>query len=195
MVRNPLKARAQRKTSAMLTRVGWEPPQTWEVPRAGGAPLVFQTRLPRATFVPADKLPRRHRGAPASTGADIVELERAADAPPVFLAAAICSTEADHGVLATMTAALADRPLPFTDAQGAVVRGRRGRKKVKGMPGRVTVVERQVGEPLVVQYVLSSSHGTLTLTFVAQGPALAGNARRLFQNVARGCYLGPAPLA
>jgi hypothetical protein len=63
------------------------------------------------------------------------------------------------------------------------------------MPARVTVIERQAGDPLVVQYAIRSPHGTLTLTFVAQGPALAGNARRLFQNIARGCFLGPAPAA
>jgi hypothetical protein len=48
VVRNPLSSRAQRKTSAMLSRVGWEPPQTWTAARPGGRPLVFQTRLPAA---------------------------------------------------------------------------------------------------------------------------------------------------
>jgi hypothetical protein len=201
MARNPLKARAQRKTSAMLTRVGWEPPQTWPAPRPDGTTLVFQTRLPAAEFVPAAELPKRHRGAPASVGGEILPLEQAADAEHVFMAAAICSTEADHGVLATMTAALAENPLPFTATDGATT-GRRGRKKVKGMPAPVTVVERQEGEetggaesPLVVQYAIRHRHGTLTLTFVAHGPALAGNARRLFQNIVRGCHLGTGPLA
>ena len=197
MVRNPLKARAQRQTSAMLTRVGWEPPQTWPVPRPDGTPLVFQTRLPAALFVVPAELPRRRRSAPASIGGDIVPLEQAAESDHVFLAAAICSTEADHGVLATMTAALADKPLPFTGPDGKAT-GRRGRKKVKGMPARVTVVERQDGDapssPLVVQYTRRHPQGTLTLTFVAAGPALAGNARRLFQNIVRACYLGTEPL-
>jgi hypothetical protein len=200
MVRNPLKVRAQRKTSAMLTRVGWQPPQTWPVPRPGGEPLVFQTRLPAAEFLTAAQLPKGRRSAPASVGEGILALEQAEQAEHVFLAAAICSTEADHGVLATMTAALADKPLPFTSADGRSA-GRRGRKKVKGMPTRVTMVERQekagAGTPaslLVVQYAISHRHGTLTLTFVAEGPALAGNARRLFQNIVRGCYLGTEPL-
>ena len=203
MVRNPLKVRAQRKTSAMLTRVGWQPPQTWPVPRPGGEPLVFQTRLPAAEFLTAAQLPKRRRSAPASVGEGILALEQAEEAEHVFLAAAICSTEADHGVLATMTAALADEALPFTRADGTAT-GRRGRKKVKGMPGRVTVVERHETDggrgaggpasPLVVQYAISHRHGTLTLTFVAEGPALAGNARRLFQNIVRGCYLGNEPL-
>jgi hypothetical protein len=206
MVRNPLRSRAQRKTSAMLTRVGWEPPQTWAVPRADGAPLVFQTRLPAAEFIPAEKLPRRHRDAPASVGGEILTLEQAGRVEDVFLAAAICSTESDHGVLATMTAVLADRPLPFTGRDGPV-RRRRGRKKVKGMPARVSVVERQDGDgdgeagrpggagpPLIVQYAIRHRAGTLTLTFVAHGPGLAGNARRLFQNIVRGCYLGREPL-
>jgi hypothetical protein len=198
MVRNPLRARAQRKTSAMLTRVGWEAPQTWPVPRAAGAPLVFQTRLPAALFVPASELPRRRRGSPASVGGDILPLELAGGEEHVFLAAAICSTEGDHGVLATMTAALAEKPLPFSGGDGTAT-GRRRRRKVKGMPARVTVVERQDGDapasPLVVQYAISHRHGTLTLTFVAKGPGLAGNARRLFQNIVRGCYLGTEPLA
>ncbi len=200
MVRNPLRARAQRKTSAMLTSVGWEPPQTWPVPRPDGPPLVFQTRLPAAEFVPASELPRRHRGARASVGGEILPLEQAGGEEHVFLAAAICSTAADHGVLATMTAALTEKPLPFSGLDGAATR-RRGRKKVKGMPARVRVVERQEGEgagglgsPLVVQYAISHHHGTLTLTFVAAGPGLAGNARRLFQNIVRGCYLGTEPL-
>lgn len=200
MVRNPLRARAQRKTSAMLTRVGWESPQTWPVPRPGGTPLVFQTRLPAAEFVPAAQLPKRHRDAAASLGGEILSLEQAAHAENVFLAAAICSTEADHGVLATMTAALGAKPLPFTGRDGDV-RGRRGRKKVKGMPVRVTVVERQDGEggsgaggPLIVQYAIRHRYGALTLTFVADGPGLAGNARRLFQNIVRGAYLGTDPL-
>jgi hypothetical protein len=200
MVRNPLRSRAQRKTSAMLTRVGWEPPQTWPVARPDGTPLVFQTRLPAAEFVPAGDLPQRHRGAPASVGGEILPLHRAADAEHVFLAAAICSTEGDHGVLATMTAALSNTPLPFTHPDGAIS-GRRGRKKVKGMPARVTMVERQEGSEadgsgscLIVQYTIGHRQGTLTLTFVAEGPALAGNARRLFQNIVRGCYLGTAPL-
>ncbi len=198
MVRNPLRARAQRKTSAMLTRVGWEAPQTWLVPRADGAPLVFQTRLPAALFVPASELPRSRRGSPASVGGDILPLDQAGSEEHVFLAAAICSTEADHGVLATMTAALAEKPLPFSGRDGTTT-GRRGRRKVKGMPARVTVVERQDGDapasPLVVQYAISHRHGTLTLTFVADGPGLAGNARRLFQNIVRGCHLGTEPLA
>ncbi len=200
MVRNPFTARAQRKTSAMLTRVGWEPPQTWPVPRADGTPLVFQTRLPAAEFVAPAQLPRRRRDAPASVGGALMPLEQADSAEHVFLAAAICSTEGDHGVLATMTAALADRPLPFTGPDGAPTR-RRGRKKVKGMRARVTVVERQEGDgvggsvsPLIVQYAVSHRHGTLTLTFVAEGPGLAGNARRLFQNIVRGCHLGTEPL-
>jgi hypothetical protein len=201
MVRNPLRARAQRKTSAMLTRVGWEPPQSWPVPRRDGTPLVFQTRLPAAEFVPAGELPKRHRDAAASVGGEIFTLEQAQGVEHVFLAAAICSTETDHGVLATMTAALAKKPLPFTDGDGDV-RRRRGRQKVKGMPSRVTVVERQdddgaggAGSPLIVQYAISHRYGTLTLTFVADGPGLAGNARRLFQNIVRGAYLGTDPLA
>jgi hypothetical protein len=203
MVRNPLRARAHRKTSTMLTRVGWEPPQTWPVPRPGGRPLVFQTRLPAAEFVPAARLPKRHRDAPASLGGEILPLAQAERSGDVFLAAAICSTEADHGVLATMTAALADKPLPFTGHDGPV-RDRRGRKKVKGMPARVTVVERHdgdgargtggLGSPLIVQYAISHRSGTITLTFVTHGSALAGNARRLFQNIVRGCYLGSEPL-
>lgn len=188
----------------MLTRVGWEPAQTWPVPRPGATPLVFQTRLPAAEFVPAARLAKRHRAAPASLGGEILPLAQAERSEDVFLAAAICSTEADHGVLATMTAALADKPLAFTGHDGPV-RGRRGRRKVKGMPRRVTVVERQdgdgavagagAGSPLVVQYAIRHRFGTLTLTFVTHGPALAGNARRLFQNIVRGCYLGSEPLA
>lgn len=201
MVRNPLRARAVRKTSAMLTRVGWEPPQTWPVPRPGQEELVFQTRLPAAEFVPAQDLPKRHRLPPASVGGETIDLEQAAQLPDVFLAAAICSTEADHGVLATMTAALTGKPLPFLGRGGAQQRGR-DRKKVKGMPVRATVIERQDGDdrvggapsPLVVQYAVSHRYGTLTLTFVTHGPGLAGNARRLFQNIVRGCHLGPAPL-
>ncbi|MGZ4299813.1 MAG: hypothetical protein ACXVVK_22485 [Solirubrobacteraceae bacterium] len=180
----------------MLTRVGWEPPQTWPVPRPGEAPLVFQTRLPAAEFVAAQDLPKRHRRPPASVGGKTIALERAQQLQDVFLAAAICSTEADHGVLATMTAALTRKPLPFLGRDGAP-QGRRARKKVKGMPTRVTVIERQDGEapasPLVVQYAVRHRYGTLTLTFVAHGPGLAGNARRLFQNIVRGCSLGPAP--
>jgi hypothetical protein len=198
MVRNPLRARAERKASAMLTRVGWRPPQTWPVPRNGEAPLVFQTRLPAAEFVPAQDLPKRHRHPPASVGGEIIELEQAEQLEDVFLAVAICSTEADHGVLATMTAALTTKALPFAGRDGTP-RRRRDRKKVKGLPARVTVIERQDGDapasPLVVQYTVSHRYGTLTLTFVAHGPGLAGNARRLFQNIVRGCYLGPAPLA
>jgi hypothetical protein len=187
----------------MLTRVGWEPAQTWTVPRPSGPPLVFQTRLPAAEFVPAAELPKRHRGAPASVGGNILALEQAEGAEHVFLAAAICSTEGDHGVLATMTAALAEKPLPFIDRDRAF-RGRRGRKKVKGMPARVTMIERQdeaggagAGgsvSPLIVQYAVTTRSGTLTLTFVAHGAGLAGNARRLFQNIVRGCYLGAEPL-
>jgi hypothetical protein len=133
MVRNPLRSRAERKTSAMLTRVGWEPAQTWPVPRPDGTALVFQTRLPAAEFVVAADLPRRHRDPPASVGGEILPLEKAQDAEHVFLAAAVCSIEADHGVLATMTAALADKPLSFSGRDGAP-QPRRARKKVKGMP-------------------------------------------------------------
>lgn len=198
MLRNPLRARARRKTSAMLTRVGWEPPQTWPVPHRGGQRLVFQTRLPAARFVAADELPARDRGALASVGGETMSLDRAVHADNVFLAAAICSTEGDHGVLATMTAALAPQPLPFTDRNGTT-HGRRGRRRVKGMIGRVTVIEREDGDapesPLVVQYTVAHRQGTLTLTFVTQGPALAGNARRLFQNIVRGSALGPAELS
>jgi hypothetical protein len=196
MVRNPLRSRAQRKTSAMLTRIGWEPEQAWPVRRAHDVPLVFTTRLPAAEFIPVTDLPARHRDAPGSVGGEILPLQRAAESEHVFLAAAICSTQADHGVLATMTAALSDTPLPFTDRDGITIR-RRARKRVKGMPARVTVVERQDGEepsaPLVVQYTRRASQGMLTLTFVADSPALAGNARRLFQNIVRGCSLGTEP--
>jgi len=198
MVRNPLKVRAERRTSAMLTRVGWEPPQTWAVGTAHDVGLVFTTRLPAAEFIPVADLPARHRGAPASLGGPILPLDRAADAEHVFFAAAICSTQGDHGVLATMTAALSDTPLPFTGRDGTAIR-RRARKRVKGMPARVTVVERQDGEepssPLVVQYTRRGPQGTLTLTFVADSPALAGNARRLFQNVVRGCHVAVDPRA
>jgi hypothetical protein len=195
MLRNPLTARAERRTSRMLTRVGWEPPQTWPVPRPAEPPLAFHTRLPAATFVPVADLPARHRDAGASIGGEIIGLAQAAGEQSVFLAAAIFSTEGDHGVLATMTAALADRPLPFHGRDGATA-PRRARKKVKGMPGRVTVIERLDGDasdaPLVVQYALAHRYGALTLTFVTGGPALAGNARRLFQNIVRGCRLEAA---
>jgi hypothetical protein len=195
MLRKPLTARAQRRTSAMLTRVGWEPPQTWPVPGTNAAPLVLQTRLPAAAFIPAADLPPHHRDAPASVGGETIELARAAQIEHVFLAAAICSTQADHGVLATMTAALAPQPLPFSQGDGTPA-GRRARSRVKGMPHRVTMIERQDGDragaPLVVQYVIAHHYGALTLTFVTAGPALAGNARRLFQNIVRGCRLGPA---
>ena len=124
-------------------------------------------------------------------------LAQAERAEHVFLAAAICSTQGDHGVLATMTAALAPQPLPFLDRRG-VEQGRRARRKVKGMLGRVTVIERLDGDaspsPLVVQYAIAHRYGTMTLTFVAHGPGLAGNARRLFQNIVRGCSLGAEPL-
>jgi hypothetical protein len=199
MRRNPLTARAQRRTSAMLSRVGWEPPQRWPVPRAGATPLVLETRLPAAEFVAIDDLPAQHRDALASVGGDAIALAQAAEIEHVFLAAAICSTQADHGVLATMTAALTPQPLPFLSRDGTTV-GRRGRTRVKGMPHRVGVIERQEGDPaggpvspLVVQYVIDHRAGALTLTFVTGGPALAGNARRLFQNIVRGCRLGPAP--
>jgi hypothetical protein len=198
MLRNPLSARAERKTSQMLTRVGWEPPQTWPVPRAAEASLVFQTRLPAAEFVPDAKLPAPDRQeALASVGGETMPLAEAEHDDNIFLAAAICSTRGDHGVLATMTAALASQPLPFLDRRG-VEQGRRARRKVKGMLGRVTVIERLDGDtsrsPLVVQYAIAHRYGTLTLTFVAHGPGLAGNARRLFQNIVRGCYLGVEPL-
>ena len=182
----------------MLTRVGWEPPQTWPVARRGKPTLVFQTRLPAAEFVAAADLPRRRREAPASVGGELLPLDQAAHGEHVFLAAAICSTEGDHGVLATMTAALSKKPLPFTNRNGTTI-GRRGRKRVKGMAARTTVVERQDGDapssPLVVQYTKNHPQGTLTLTFVAEGPALAGNARRLFQNIVRGCHLAIDPQA
>jgi hypothetical protein len=198
MLRNPLTARAERRTSRMLTRVGWEPPQTWPVSRPGEPPLAFQTRLPAAEFVPVSELSAPQRDAPASIGGQIIGLAQAAREESVFLAAAICSIEGDHGVLATMTAALADRPLEFLQADGATA-PHRARRKVNGMPGRVSVIERQDGDsadsPLVVQYVLRHRYGALTLTFVTDGPALAGNARRLFQNIVRGCRLGPEPLA
>jgi len=178
----------------MLTRVGWEPPQSWPVALPGKPPLVLQTRLPAAEFVVAADLAPRHRDALASVGGEAVGLARAAQAEHVFLAAAICSTQGDHGVLATMTAALADQPPAFHTRDGSTA-GRRDRKRVKGMPGRVTVIERQDGDhpdaPLVVQYVIAHRYGALTLTFVTGGPALAGNARRLFQNIVRGCRLGP----
>src|SRR6201995_1195468 len=201
MVRNPLRSRAQRKTAAMLTRVGWEPPQIWAVTQPGVVELAFTTRLPAAEFIPAADLPARDRTAPASVGGEILPLEQAAASEHVFLAAAICSTQGDHGVLATMTAALSKKPLPFTDSDGATI-GRRGRKRVKGMAAPVTAVERREGDgagatisPLVVQYTKSHPRGTLTLTFVAEGPALAGNARRLFQNIVRGCHLAIDPRA
>ena len=200
MARNPLRSRAQRKTSAMLTRVGWEPPQTWTVARPDGPPLLFQTRLPAAEFIAAADLPAHQRDAPASVGGKLIPLQQALDAEHVFLAAAICSTKGDHGVMATMTAALADKPLPFAQREGTIT-GRRGRKRVKGMPARVTMVERREGAGgdgdgscLIVQYTIGHRQGTITLTFVADNPALAGNARRLFQNIVRGCYLGPEPL-
>ncbi len=183
----------------MLTRVGWEAPQSWPVPRPDGRGLVFQTRLPAARFVPAADLPERDRDALASLGGELIGLGEAAAAPGIFLAAAICSTEGEHGVLATMTAALGPRPLPFTRADGAVIRGRRGRRRVKGMPAPVTVAERRDGDlpgsPLIVQYAIVQRAGTVSLTFVTDGPGLAGNARRLFQNVARGCCLGAEPPA
>jgi hypothetical protein len=198
MVRNPLRSRAQRKTGAMLTRVGWEPPQTWPVPRPGDVTLVFSTRLPAAEFIPVADLPARQRSTPASVGGEILPLDQAAESEHVFLAAAICSTEGDHGVLATMTAALSRKPLPFTGGDGASIR-RRGRKRVKGMAARVTMVERQDSDapsaPLVVQYTTRHPQGVLTVTFVADGPALAGNARRLFQNIVRGCHLAIDPRA
>jgi hypothetical protein len=192
MLRNPLTARAERRTSAMLTRVGWEEAQTWTVPRPDATPLLFQTRLPAAEFLAAAELPAQHRDALASTGGRTTTLSQAAQVEDVFLAAAICSTEGDHGVLATMTAALAGDPLPFL-GRDSTAAGRRARRRVKGMPHRVTMIERQDGDrpdaPLVVQYVVAHRYGALTLTFVTGGPALAGNARRLFQNIVRGCRL------
>ena len=174
-----------------------EPPQTWPVARPDEPRLVFQTRLPAAEFVRAADLTARHRDAPGSVGGETMPLAKAERAENVFLAAAIRSTQGDHGVLATMTAALAPQPLPFTDRAG-IEQGRRARKKVKGMLGRVTMIERRDGDaaesPLIVQYAIAHRYGTLTLTFVTHGPGLGGNARRLFQNIVRGCHLGTEPL-
>ena len=187
MVRNPLRARAQRKTSAMLTRVGWEAPQTWPVPRPDGAPLVFQTRLPAAVFVPASELPRRRRAAPASVGGDILPLEQAGGEEHVFLAAAICSTEADHGVLATMTAALAEKPLPFSGRDGTTT-GRRGRRKVKGMPARVTVVERQEGDAPGGAGSARSSSSTRSVTATARSRSPSWPTARGWPATPAGCF-------
>ena len=94
-----------------------------------------------------------------------------------------------------MTAALAAQPLPFTGRRG-VEQGRRARKKVKGMPARVTMIERLDGDGVRRRPSSSSTrshrYGTLTLTFVAHGSGLAGNARRLFQNIVRGCISAPS---
>jgi hypothetical protein len=210
MLRNPLRAHAERKTSRMLTRVGWEPPQTWPVPRSGRAPLVFQTRLPAAEFVKPDDLPRRQRDTLASVGGDAISLRDAARVKGVFLAAALCSHAQSGEVLATMTAALTPKPLPFIDRAGAE-QGRRARRKLKHVVGKVTVIERQDGDPpppevdpdaappeppaLTVQFAVKTRFGTLTLTFRGEGHGIAQDfGRRLFLDVVRGCYLGERPL-
>jgi hypothetical protein len=209
MLRHPLKGYAERKTSAMLTRVGWEPPQTWSVPRPERAPLVFQTRLPAADFVKPDDLPEDERRAPASVGGEVMPLPDAARAENVFLAVALCSHGESRSVLATMTAALAPRPLPFLGRDGTEQR-RKARRKVKNIVGRVTVIERLEGDPpppadpdaaapepppLTVQYAVKTGYGVLTLTFHGEGHGIAENfGRRLFMDVVRGSYLGAKPL-
>jgi hypothetical protein len=222
MLRNPLRAYAQRRTSRMLTRVGWEPPQTWPVPRPGRAPLVFQTRLPKAEFVQPDDLPAGQRDTPASVGGDAIPLREAAQVEGVFLAVALCSHARSEDVLATMTAALTPKPLAFLDRAGAV-QGRRARRKIKHIAGKVTVIERRDGDPppadpprvdpdpapppvdpdaappepppLTVQYAVRTRFGTLTLTFRGEGHGIAEDfGRRLFLDVVRGCYLGNRPL-
>jgi len=222
MLPNPLRSHLERKTSAMLTRVGWEPPQTWPVPRPGREPLVFQTRLPAAEFVAVEDLPEDERRTPASVGGPPVALEEAARAEHVFLAVALRSRATSRAVLATMTAALAQQPLPFLDDAG-IPQGRRARRRLRSMVGSVSVIERQQGEapaarepdaaatsppavvdpdapepappPLTVQYAIRTRHGVLTLTFHAEGHGIAQDfGRRLFMDVARGSHLGPTPL-
>ena len=190
---NPLRYYVERKTSRMLTRVGWEPAQTWPVPRPGRSSLLFETRLPAAGFVAADDLPASDRDVPASVGRDTITLAQAAGVEGVFLAAAICSTSETHGVLATMTAALTPKPLPFIDRDGAEA-GRKRRRAIKNVYGKVRVIEREADE-LTVQYAVRTRHGTLTLTFIPCDDETAGNAgRRLFQNIVRGVRLGRRPL-
>jgi hypothetical protein len=209
MPRNPLKAYTERRTSAMLTRVGWEPPQTWPVPRPGRSPLVFQTRLPAAKFVTPDDLPAGRRRAPASAGGEVMALPDAAQLENVFLAVALCSHAESREVLATMTAALAPQVLPFLDRDGTV-QSNKARRKLKHMAGHVTVIERLDGEPpppadpdapvpepppLTVQYALKTGDGVLTLTFHAEGHGIAEDfGRRLFLDVVRGSYLGAKAL-
>lgn len=209
MLRHPLKGYAERKTSAMLTRVGWEPPQTWPVPRPGREPLVFQTRLPAADFATPEDLPEDQRRSPASAGGEVMALTDAAHVANVFLAVALCSRGDSRSVLATMTAGLAPRPLPFLDRDG-IEQGRKARRKVKNIVGNVTVIERVEGDPpppadpdaaapepppLTVQYTVKTRYGALTLTFHGEGHGIAENfGRRLFMDVVRGCYLGAKPL-
>jgi hypothetical protein len=196
MLRNPLRAHAERTTSKMLTRVGWEPPQTWPVPRPGREPLVFQTRLPAAEFVEPRNLRAAARRTPASVGGAAMPLQDAAQIEGVFLAVALCSKSTSREVLATMTAALSPQPLPFIDRAG-VPQSRKARRKVKHIIGKVSVIERLDGDPapLTVQYAVRTRFGTLTLTFRGESDRIAGPfGRRLFLDVVRASYLGRRPL-
>ena len=115
---NPLDHLRRRDTEHEFRKNGWGPPRSWPVPRADGAPLVFQIRLPDGIeLVDVLSLAKRARGAPAVVAQGAAELEQVAGPAGVVVIGALrpaAGPEPDREILATLTVAFSEIKGPLS---------------------------------------------------------------------------------
>jgi hypothetical protein len=199
---------ARRRADRVYRKGGWGPQLTWPVPRADGAPLVFQMRLPaKVQLIDVDKLAESAEEAPEFVTEGRTALARGAEALGAIVVGALCGT-ADDGereVLGTVTVALAGVTGPPDLNEGVEVDGnRRTHTTVIKLSDRATEIKRLIAETvpdraepvpmLMMQYLIETRYGALTMSFSTANTDMFGEfGRSMFLKITETGFIGEKP--
>lgn len=196
---------AQRTAERLFRQGGWGPQLTFEVPRAAGAPLVLQFRLPVGLgLIDLRWLAASADGAPASVGRATDALAYAGSAAGVVVLGAICPArrpDSDLELLGTVTVALSEVAGPPVIEDRLLPESERAHQQVTRISDRVTRIQRLSSEALgdghepvltlVVQYLVQTRFGALDFTFSTAHQDMFGRwAQGMYRKVVESCWIG-----
>lgn len=200
---------ARRRAEKMFQQGGWGPLLSFPVQRDGLPPLVFQMRLPLTTqLVDLDRLVREAPELPEVARQGQAAIDRAAGPAGTILVGTLCGQRNDGGpeVLGTITVAFAEGGegwrLPDsgkTDDPEARVHTTVTRVSDGGAQIRQLMLVDLPGhaEPtpmLVLQYLVRSRYGPLSMTFGSAHPGMLGEeGHKFFAKIFETGYIGERP--
>lgn len=205
---NPLDHLRRRDTEHEFRKNGWGPPRSWPVPRADGAPLVFQIRLPDGIeLVDVLSLAKRARGAPAVVAQGAAELEQVAGPAGVVVIGALrpaAGPEPDREILATLTVAFSEIKGPLSAEDFRVPDSEqtsRSHQEVLELSDKATLITRVSKESpgegiepvlmLLLQYLLETRYGALVMAFSTANQEMMGpRPRKLYDRIVETMFIG-----